>query len=106
MSGWVYLLHFSQPIADGHPCRHYIGSAADLWTRIAQHRAGKGARLTEVAHERGIGVVVASIWPVPVGLTLRQLERQLKRRKNAPKLCPICRGKLEFTIATIDELAF
>lgn len=123
MSGWVYLLHFSQPITAAPrgppPCRHYMGSASDLWARIAQHRAGKAgalwARLTEVAHERGIGFVVAYIWPVPAEWTPRQLERQLKRRKNAPKLCPICSGRepsgreplfLKFTLAASNELAF
>jgi len=39
-----------------------------------------------VAHERGIGFVVAATWPGS-----RSFERQIKRRKNAPRYCPICR---------------
>jgi predicted GIY-YIG superfamily endonuclease len=55
----AYLLHFEAPIAPGrHTCQHYIGSAKRLRVRIAEHRAGRGARLTQVALERGIAFTV------------------------------------------------
>lgn len=106
----VYLLHFSHPIAANHTCRHYIGVADDLGARIAQHRAGTGARLTQVAKERGIGFVVARIWEDGD----RTLERRLKDRHEGPRLCPICNRAHDdqldlftsFTMADVEELAF
>jgi len=85
----VYLLHFSAPLAPGrHTARHYIGFAEDLAPRINAHARGRGARFTEVAHERGLTFIVARTWNGD-----RKLERQLKRRKCAPRLCPICNGR-------------
>lgn len=81
----VYLLHFSQPISPIRTTQHYIGFATDLDDRIREHRLGKGARLTQVAVERGIKLVVAEVW---VGGY--SLERQLKRQKNHRRFCPIC----------------
>src|SRR5262245_43612347 len=83
--GLVYLLHFERPISKHHTCQHYIGWCLDLVERLALHRAGRGARLTQVAVERGIGFEVVRTWPGD-----RVLERLLKDRKGAPKLCPIC----------------
>ena len=62
MTGYVYLLHFDRPISDKHTCQHYLGYTADLPARLAAHRAGTGARLCEVAKERGIGFVLARVW--------------------------------------------
>ena len=84
--GYVYLLHFDRPIAPGrHTTQHYIGFAADLAARIQEHSTGHGARLTQVAMERGIRFTVARLWWGDRGL-----ERRLKERKDAPRLCPIC----------------
>lgn len=89
--GYVYLLHFSRPICPGHPCRHYLGyTSRTLSQRLAEHRSGRGARLVEVATERGIDFVVARTWKGN-----RHLERTLKNRKNAPKLCPLCDSRLD-----------
>lgn len=85
MNGLIYLLHFERPISSAHTCQHYIGWALDLNARLGMHRAGKGARLTQVAVERGIGFEVVRTWP-----GTRDLERQLKNRKEAPRLCPMC----------------
>lgn len=90
--GTCYLLHFETPIAPGrHTCQHYIGwSNRRLRERIADHRKGYGARLTQVAKERGISFIVVRTWPN----TTRRDERRLKNRKDVPKrLCPICTGK-------------
>lgn len=87
----VYLIHFNQPISPDHTCQHYIGYTRSLKKRIAEHKAGLGARLCQVANERGIDYQVVKTWSDGT----RKLERQLKNRKNGLKLCPVCRGKNE-----------
>jgi predicted GIY-YIG superfamily endonuclease len=82
----VYLLHFDRPITAGYPARHYLGYAVDLESRLARHHAGNGARLVQVATERGIGFVLARTWEGD-----KALERKLKARKGSPRLCPICK---------------
>ena len=69
----VYLLHFDRPLAHA---RHYLGSTANLDTR-----------LMEVVTALGIGFQLARTWAGG-----RPEERRLKRRKNSPRLCPICKG--------------
>lgn len=66
---------------------HYLGVALDgnVYRRVAVHRAGYGAAIMRAVSERGIPFFVTRTW---VGG--RALERKLKRRKNAPKLCPAC----------------
>jgi len=87
--GYCYLLHFDKPISDRHTCQHYIGyTSKTLAQRIAEHRAGTGARLTQVAKERGIGFVVVRTW---ANVTKRD-ERKLKNRKGSNRFCPVCRG--------------
>ena len=87
----VYLLHFEQPISAHHSCQHYCGYCDEgrLRERMAEHRAGSGARLTQVAKEREIGFQVVRIWPE----TRRPFERRLKKSKNLPRLCPHCSGE-------------
>lgn len=85
--GTVYLLHFDRPISDKHTTQHYIGWAKHLPSRALAHMRGQGARLTQVAVERGIGFVIAQTWSGD-----RNFERQLKNRKNAPRFCPICKA--------------
>ena len=87
---FVYLLHFDQPIGSDNPrgkAQHYIGSAYNVSSRMHQHLTGRGARLTQVLKERGIGWCIARIWEGD-----RAFERKLKNRKEAPRLCPICRA--------------
>ena len=87
-----YLLHFDAPL--GNPdnpraqARHYLGWAARLDRCALQHMQGKGAAITRAAVERGIGFVVARTWSGD-----RSLERKLKNRHEAPRLCPICRRR-------------
>lgn len=78
----VYLIHFDTPYKYA---RHYLGSAQDLDARLAQHRAGTGARLMQVITQAGIGWRVARTWEGGRGT-----EWALKRYKNSPRLCPIC----------------
>jgi predicted GIY-YIG superfamily endonuclease len=81
--GTVYLLHFDTPYAHA---KHYTGWSDDLPTRLAEHEAGRGARLTEVAHQAGIHFLLARTWPG----TTRAFERSLKNRGGAARHCPAC----------------
>jgi predicted GIY-YIG superfamily endonuclease len=90
MTGWIYLLHFDRPISAAHTTQHYLGYTTDLDQRLRAHRNGKGSRLCQVARQRGIHFRVAEVW---VGD--RDLERALKRLKNAPKRCPYCQNTMK-----------
>jgi len=81
----VYLLHFNKKY---HHAGHYIGTANDICKRLHQHNHGRGARLMQVISEAGITFLLARTWEGG-----RQLERQLKNRHEAPRLCPICIAK-------------
>jgi predicted GIY-YIG superfamily endonuclease len=83
----IYLIHFSQPIgSDRKTAQHYIGYAeGDPAARLALHRAGRGAKITRAAVERGIGLEIVRTWPGD-----RAVERRLKQRGHAAKLCPVC----------------
>src|SRR5262249_28678879 len=83
--GTIYLLHFSE--ADRH-AKHYRGYAADLDARLERHRSGQGARLLAVLKSAGVGWECVRTWSGS-----RALERRLKNRKEAPKLCPVCAGE-------------
>ncbi len=95
MSRTVYLPNFDRKV---HHAGHYLGSADDLDRPLAQHRAGRGARLVEVFTEAGIGFRLARTWDGD-----RTLEGQLKRRKEAPRLCPICTGRSNMAPITLDD---
>lgn len=86
----VYLLHFERPYPNGRRPRHYLGFAVNLDARLAEHRAGRGARLLAVVREVGIGWRVARVWPDGD----RPLERRLKNWKKARRFCPACRPGL------------
>lgn len=83
-AGTVYLLHFDRPYAHA---AHYTGWAADLDARLAEHAAGRGARLLAVVAGAGISWRLARTW---VGSRTR--ERGLKRQGGASRRCPICRA--------------
>ncbi len=102
-TGTVYLLHFSGPVAPGHhTAQHYMGWSEDLGPRVNAHAHGQGARLTQVAKERGLTFIVARTWQ-----GTRSDERRLKRRHNAPRLCPICNGRHPVQLGLLpDACAF
>jgi len=83
--GTVYLIHLGKPLAHA---RHYLGFTDDLDARLERHRAGNGARLMSVISAAGITWQCVRTWQGD-----RKLERQLKRRKEAPALCVICSGE-------------
>ena len=87
--GTVYLIHFAEKY---HHAQHYLGwTGLPLEERIKRHRAGNGARLLQVITEAGIDWQVVRTWEdVPMGW-----EQQLKRQKNTPRFCPVCRQAQE-----------
>ncbi len=78
--GTLYLLHFSEPYKHA---RHYSGLASDLDARLAEHQAGRGARLLQVAKAAGITWTLARTWPDD-----RTRERQLKNQGGASAAAP------------------
>lgn len=109
----VYLYHFDQKIAHA---QHYLGSCVDLDERDYLHQTGQGARLLQVAKERGVKFEIVRTWQGG-----RQLERKLKNRHDGARLCPICRNERKrqrrqlsldshfldvFTLADVPELSF
>jgi len=80
----VYLIHLDTPLAHA---THYLGYADDLQARLERHACGQGARMLQVCRERGITWQLARTWSGD-----RKVERKLKRRKDAPHICPICAG--------------
>jgi predicted GIY-YIG superfamily endonuclease len=82
VSGTVYLLHFDRPYAHA---KHYTGWTTDLTARLAEHAAGRGARLLAVIRAADIGWQLARTWPGS-----RRLERALKVQGGASRRCPIC----------------
>jgi predicted GIY-YIG superfamily endonuclease len=95
----VYLIHFEPAYKHA---RHYLGYADDIAARLALHRAGQGARLTQVAADAGCKIRLVKVWP---GAD-RHFERKLKNRKESPRLCPICNGQLDFSLDNLSELEF
>lgn len=91
----VYLLHFSERFKHAG---HYLGYTEDLEARLAQHRAGNGARLVEVITEAGLDFQVVRTWNGD-----RVLERQLKRQKNGPRLCPLCNAQASESLSGKGE---
>ena len=81
---FIYLLHFSAPV--GH-AQHYLGSTVDVEYRLAEHRSGQGARLTQVAVQRGATLLLVRTWHGG-----RNRERQFKEGYNHSftRLCPLC----------------
>jgi predicted GIY-YIG superfamily endonuclease len=87
-AGLVYLLHFDAPFKHA---AHYIGfveSPDGLENRLEQHRTGRGAALMAAVSAAGISFTLAKTW-APAS---RTFERELKNRKKASQLCPICRA--------------
>jgi len=82
-AGTVYLLHFDRPYKHA---RHYVGwTARNVKRRLAEHEAGRGARLLAVVREAGIGWQLARLWPGG-----RERERQIKRQGGHARKCPLC----------------
>jgi predicted GIY-YIG superfamily endonuclease len=102
-AGVVYLLHFERPLGNlNNPraqAQHYIGWALDVRQRLTEHRNGWGSSLTMACVDRGIPFYLVRFWPGTA-----ELERKLKRQKNARKLCPICRANRKAATAHATQL--
>lgn len=94
--GWVYLFHFSRPLGNLANVRgqaqHYCGfcyapdgDTAALEERAAEHLAGRGAHITRACIAQGIEISLVTAWRAPLSF-----EKQIKARKDMPRLCPIC----------------
>jgi hypothetical protein len=59
------------------------------------HKNGLGAKLCKVAIESGCTLIVAQVWEFDTEKEAREKEKSLKRAKNAPKVCPICKKRKE-----------
>jgi len=83
----VSLLHFDEPYEHA---RHYMGytRAGRLEERLAEHAAGRGARLMEVIAAAGITFTLARTWENAT----RADERRMKQRGHA-RQCPLCRAE-------------
>src|SRR5688500_12920010 len=81
-TGTVYLLHFDRPYRHARPSS---GLPVTLAARLADHPAGKGARLLAVIQAAGIGWTLARTWP-----GTRRTERALKNQGGAARRCPLC----------------
>lgn len=85
----IYVIHFSRRL---HHARHYIGfcdgDESAVARRLEKHRTKKGARILAACVEKGIRFRVVAILPGN-----RYKERRLKRHKNGPRFCPLCRRK-------------
>jgi predicted GIY-YIG superfamily endonuclease len=84
----VYLVHLQTRLGSSHArgsAGHYVGTTKDLDRRLATHREGKGAKILAAANRQGIAYDVVRTWPGG-----REVERQLKRQRNAPRMCPRC----------------
>lgn len=80
----IYILKFSRPLGNHkHTASYYVGWCEDerLTDRIEEHRNGYGAAITRAAVRIGISLTLIVSFPGN-----RQLERQIKRMKNTPRL--------------------
>jgi hypothetical protein len=112
--GWCYLLHMARPLGNLANARaqaqHYsgwaddpVGDGAGLERRIAEHLAGRGAKITQAAVAAGIEIELVACWRAPLAF-----EKQLKRRKDAPRLCPVCcrkQGRKVRHVIAAEQLA-
>ena len=85
----LYLLHFDRP---HHHAQHYLGSTVELTRRLIDHANGNGARLTEVLMECDEHWTLAALFIPRPGLptSIRELERNAKRRHSSRSYCPKC----------------
>ena len=87
VTGFIYLLHLSEgmPIREGREARHYLGWSEDLDGRMREHGGPTGAAMLRAAKARGISWQIVRVWRGD-----RNDERAIKKRREAPRFCPIC----------------
>jgi hypothetical protein len=82
VQGTIYLIHFPRPYK---LAAHYLGWAEDLESWLADHQAGRGARLMAVIKAAGIDWKLTRTWTGD-----RHRERQLKNQGSSRRHCPEC----------------
>lgn len=88
MKGTVYLLHLEPglPVAGNRVARHYLGfTDHGVEARLAQHLRGRGSPLVAAVLAAGGQVTLERTWE-----GVERFERRLKRRHEAPRVCPRC----------------
>jgi predicted GIY-YIG superfamily endonuclease len=94
-TGVIYLLHFERRYQHA---AHYMGWAADLEQRLAEHTAGHGARLLAVVKAAGITWTLSRTWT-----GTRSDERALKRQGGRLPALPGLRCDATSRPARIDR---
>ncbi len=81
--GVTYILKLGFPLGSpNHRAQYYCGSTKNLKLRMEHHRAGRGAKFTAAAVERGIDFKIAEFWIFPTLAEAREFEQRIKRSKN------------------------
>lgn len=88
----VYLLCATQKVAGRS--RHYLGGSQDVAWRVKRHKQGNAASFTKAVLEQGGLLRLARVWYVPLE-QVWPLEKRIKARKNAYRLCPYCYERYE-----------
>lgn len=90
MTTWkLYVLHFDKPYKHA---KHYTGIAKNVLKRIALHKNGTGARLTQVLKENEISFRYNIIKEFPNFSEAHAYEKYLKTKIKKPQnYCPICK---------------
>jgi predicted GIY-YIG superfamily endonuclease len=84
----VYLIHFETKYKHSG---HYLGYVSRrLDKRLQKHKWGLGARLLQVLKENGIRWKLVRVWVDGD----RVLERKLKQRGGAARICPVCNSRI------------
>lgn len=96
MTGTLYFLRFERPIgSEKHSAQFYIGyckAGRDVEERLAEHRAGRGAKITAEVARQGIAMELVATMP-----GTQHDERALKNRHNPRKIVErLLAGTLRF----------
>ena len=93
VKGWLYLLHFDKPYWG--KARHYVGiTKLGVEKRIAIHLSGKGSLLVSYALSMGGRFGIGLVLEFDHYWQARQAEKKLKRGKNLPNHCRICKRNI------------
>lgn len=94
-AGYIYILKFSSALGnENHRARYYLGWALDVDARLAEHKAGHGAKITAAAVGRGFELEIVATFP-----GTRADERQLKSRKSHSRIVErLQRGTLRYKV--------
>lgn len=105
-AGWVYVLHFNEPIAHA---QHYIGCTENLFERLTTHAQGRGATIVKECLCRGIGFRVGAVGMCNL-TELRSIERGAKDWHGASEFCEVCNAESRripgTTPIALEQLAF